>query len=76
MAIACLRFMIAIYLDDYRNTKWQQWKNFKDEQHLKDNPPRIDCSIEKPTRKTMYNSLLFLIEYGILQAETQGGDFV
>ena len=27
-----LQMFLAFYLDDYRNTRWQQWENFKSEQ--------------------------------------------
>lgn len=42
---------------------------------LKGGELALSCIIQE-LHKTMYNSLLFLIEYGILQAETQGGDFL
>ena len=38
-----LQIFLAFYVDDYKNTKWQQWENFKSDQVR----PQIFSSIQK-----------------------------
>ena len=49
---ATLQIFLAFYLDDYKNTKWQQWENFRDEQ----------------VRKPIIERIQQLVDDGVLEA--------
>lgn len=49
-----LQMFLAFYLDDYRNTKWQQWENFKVEQVQKPIIDFINNMVSEGTIESKY----------------------